>query len=205
MINMNKLSVIIDNDALVNLTKLERSFNVFSLLRNIYRQILIPEKVKNEYEKQIGREPERKYIIQKLRPNEGFWALCTRYDLYNKTMLFKNKGIDDGEAEIVSQAEKLSINNVISDDNPFKKACNELNINLRINNTIFLLAVLDIHGFVADYIQLFSNLHKIRPFNHEDLINEYKAAANFIGVKHNPAKISKNTYYQIISFEKNEF
>ena len=110
--------IIIDNDSLVNLTKLTE-FNIFKFLRNIFKQILIPEKVKIEYEKQLIKEPQRRFILDRLRPNEGFWALCTRYDTLSNVLLFTHEGIDKGEAEIISQAEKTGVGLVISDDIPF--------------------------------------------------------------------------------------
>lgn len=195
---MNKQIIIIDNDSLVNLTKLAE-FNIFKLLRNIYKQILIPEKVKIEYEKQLIREPQRKFILDRLRPNEGFWALCTRLDSFNSAMLFNYKGIDKGEAEIISQAEKLSIGLIISDDKPFKNACAELNKNLRIYNSLFVLANLDIHGFIPDNIIFFAKLYKVRPFKLEDLIFAYNKAAKYLGIRTEPQKISKKTYQKIIN------
>jgi hypothetical protein len=62
MINPNKPKAIIDNDALVNLTKLHH-LSIFDLLRNIYQQILIPVVVKYEYEKQIDKNPSSNFIL----------------------------------------------------------------------------------------------------------------------------------------------
>ena len=194
---MNKSTIIIDNDSLVNLTKLSK-LNVFGLLRNVYRQILIPQEVRNEYEKQLIREPQRNFVLNSLRPNEGFWALCTRLDSYNNAMLFTHKGIDKGEAEIISQSEKTGVNLVISDDMLFTNACNKLNKNIKIYNSLFLLANLDLHGFVSDNILFFSELYKTRPFKHGDLINAYKQAAKHLQISILPKKISRNTFKQIV-------
>ena len=195
---MRKPIIIIDNDALVNITQLA-DLDIFKLLRNIFQQILIPIEVKNEYEKQRMREPQRSFILNRLRPNEGFWALCTRYDLLSNVLLFTHKNIHKGEAEIISQAEKLNIRLVISDDVSFKNACIELNKNVQIYNSLFLLANLDMHGFVYDNIEFFTKLFKTRPFKHEDLISAYKIVGKQLGIRPNPEKISKNTYKQIIN------
>ncbi len=194
---MQKTAVIFDNDALVNLTKLYK-LNIFNLLRNIYSQILIPTEVKNEYEKQIGKEPHRSYIINNLRPNAGFWALCTRYDTLSQVILFNYKGIDKGEAEIISQSEKIGVPVVISDDKPFKQACESLNKNIRIYNSLYVLAYLDLAGYLFDTKTFFTTLYQSPyHFSHENFCQAYRNAAKQLGVPINPKKVSKNTYKEI--------
>jgi len=189
--------IIIDNDSLVNLTQLSK-FNIFNLLRSVFKQILIPEKVRIEYEKQRLKEPQREFILKKLRPNEGFWALCTRYDTLSSTLLYGYKDIHEGEAEIISQSEKTGIKLIISDDIRFKNACNKLNKPVWIYNTLFLLAVIDLHGFIQDDTSIFAKMYKTRPFKHDDLIFAYKEAARFFGLALKPFKISRKTYKKII-------
>lgn len=196
---MRKPTVIFDNDALVNITKLYR-LNIFSLLRNIYNQILIPIEVKNEYEKQVGREPQRRFVINRLRPNEGFWALCTRYDTLSSVLLFSHRGIDKGEAEIISQAEKIIVPVVISDDKPFKEACDSLNKNIRIYNSLYVLAYLDLLDYLPDTNQFFNTLYNSPyGFTHQSFCEAYHNAAKQLGVPVSPQKVSKNTYKQIIN------
>lgn len=81
---------------------------------------MIPEKVRIEYEKQRIREPKRNFILDKLRPNKGFWVLCKRYDSFSNVVLYKYEGIDNGELEIISQSKKTGTKLIISDDKHLK-------------------------------------------------------------------------------------
>ncbi len=191
-----KSKIIIDNDCLVNLTGLER-FNVFSLLRNVFSQILIPVEVKNEYEKYLEKEPKRIFILDRLRPNEGFWSLCSISDSYSTDLLLKHNGIDKGEAEVISQSEKTGVNVIISDDTKFKTAYNKLNKNARIYSSLFLLALLDIHNYLNSPVDIFKELYKIRPFKHSDLKEAYNQASAELQISFEPVKISRKTYKNI--------
>jgi predicted nucleic acid-binding protein len=205
---IQRQSVIIDNDALVNLTKLMdlsiKDLSIFDLLRNLYSSILIPIEVKNEYEKQVGREPQRERILQQLRPNEGFFTLCTYYDTLSKTKLYSFSGIDAGEAEIVSQVQKTSVNRVISDDKRFKQQVAEYipDVNIRFYNSLFVIACLDIHGYILPSSSLLfwqKLYHSPYHFSHEEFKEAYQAVQMEFGVKINPKKVSKNTYKAILN------
>ncbi|NOZ36066.1 MAG: hypothetical protein GXO80_12310 [Chlorobi bacterium] len=192
-----KTKIIIDNDSLVNLTGLEE-FNIYNLLRNIFTQILIPTEVKKEYEKCLEKEPKRRFVLERLRPNEGFWSLCTRYDSYSNVFLFKHKGIDKGEAEIISQSEKTGEQLIISDDVKFKAACENLHKNVRIYNTLFVLAILDIHSYLNDSVNVFKKLYKNRQFKHNDLIEAYNQASKELRIQSKKVSVSKKTIKKII-------
>ena len=86
--------VIIDTSALICFTEIRSDVDVFACLRSLFGQVLVPTQIKAEYERGTAKEPQRNWLLEKLRPNEGFYALCTRYDSIVLAMLQNKKGID---------------------------------------------------------------------------------------------------------------
>ena len=183
---------LIDNDALVNLTHL-RELGIFDLIRNLFSQVLIPEEVKNEYALQKENEPHRDIILQRLLPNRGFWALCTHYDQLSAVFLYDFNGIDKGEAELVSQAEKIGVRLIISDDVKFKNTLESINENLLVVSSLYIIAALDINGFILDQPSLIKAMHEIRPFKSRQLRESYEVALHEYSLKWTKKKISEKT------------
>ena len=189
---MFKSKVLIDNDALVNLTCI-RQFGIFELMRNLFSQILIPEEVKNEYAFGLEDEPQRNLILQQLLPNQGFWALCTHYDQLSTVFLFDFKGIDKGEAELVSQAEKIGIRMIISDDSKFKIAIESINKNLFVVPSLYVIVALDINGYLLDHANFVKAIYNARPFKSKHLRESYELALREYNLHWSKKKISDKT------------
>jgi len=186
-----KRVILIDNDALVKLTPIK---GVFDLMRNLYFRIEVPTKIKEEYEDGATKyNPERIPILKQLRPNAGFWSLCTQLDSLSVVMLFNFQGIDEGEAELISQGEKKNIRTIVSDDSAFKKAIDKLNKNFLIVNPLFILASLDINGFLPDRISIIQEYFNVRPFKSKEFREAYKIALKEYGLNWSRKKISERT------------
>lgn len=188
-----KRTILIDNDALARLTPIT---GVFDLMRNLYYRIEVPTKVKEEFEDGATRyNPERIPILNQLRPNSGFWSLCTQMDSLSVVMLFTIKGIDKGEAELISQGEKKNIRIIISDDGPFKKAADKLNKNFLIVSPLFIFASLDINEFLPNRISIIQQYYNSRAggFSSRDLREAYQLALKEYGLNWTKKKLSEKT------------
>lgn len=186
-----KRTILIDNDALARLTPIT---GIFDLMRNLYYRIEVPTKVKEEFEDgAIQYNPERIPILNQLRPNSGFWSLCTQMDSLSVVMLFTIKDIDKGEAELISQGEKKNIRIIISDDGPFKKAADKLNKNFLIVNPLFIFASLDINEFLPNRISIIQQYYNSRNFSSKNLREAYQLALKEYGLHWSKKKISEKT------------
>lgn len=182
--------VLIDNDALVKFTKIKEIFN---LMRNIYWRLEIPMEVKNEYERHAIYEPERIPILSQLRPNTGFWSLCTQLDSFSQATLYKHEGIDKGEAELLSQGEKKNIRIIISDDKKFKETADSLYKNFLIVKPLFVIASLDINGFLPNKDLILKKFHSHYRFKSKDLREAYQMALKDYSLNWTKKKISERT------------
>ena len=163
-------------------------------MRNLYYRVEVPTKIKDEYENGAAKfNPERIPILNQLRPNTGFWSLCTQLDRFSVVMLFNYKGIDEGEAELISQGEEKNIRTIISDDAAFKKAADNLNKNFLIVNPLFILASLDINGFLPNRMSIIQDYFDSRPFRSKDFRKAYKIALREYGLNWTKKKISERT------------
>lgn len=186
-----KQAVLIDNDALVKLSQVN---GILDLMRNLYHRIEVPTKIKEEFEMDAAQfNPERIPILNQLRPNTGFWSLCTHLDVFSQALLFNYKGIDEGEAELISQGEKKGIRVIISDDGAFKKTADSLFKNFLIVNPLFVFASLDINSFLPNREMMIRTYHSIRPFKSREFRNAYEIALREYRIKWTKKKISEKT------------
>ena len=180
---------IIDHATLVNLTELSErlgaSFDAVSQLRILYTKVHIPEEVKNEYERYAALSPYRQALLARLRPDEGFLSLCTHYDSIRKAIIQTERlrGIDEGEAEAIAQAEKIRVYTFLTDDARCIETVEQRFSHIRCYNTVFILAALDLNGFLKDRDQYFATLLKIRPFKSSELREAYLRAAGHYGFR----------------------
>jgi predicted nucleic acid-binding protein len=130
--------VVVDNAALINLTIL-KDFSIFNLLKNLFFQIHIPTKVKSEYEFMLRHKPERAWLLERLKPNTGFYSFCTRYDSIVLCTIQTVKDIDAGEAEAVAQFLKVNANYILSDDHRFTVALKMKEPNIKVLSTLHIL------------------------------------------------------------------
>lgn len=177
---MLKIAVI-DNASLVNLTKLKH-YNVFQSLTFLFSQIHIPAEVKREYEIRLDKEPERAWLLERLRPNQGFYSFCTRYDTLSFELLKTVKGIDKGEAEAAAQQKEVGAHYVLSDDIKFQSAIRSLNSTVKIFTTLHVLAMLDIRELLLSPEKVIKTFHTVHPFKSNYLRAVYTESAKELGI-----------------------
>ena len=144
-----QLTAVIDNVTLVNLTKLKHH-HIFNSLRSLFSQIHIPQEVRKEYEVQISKEPDRVWVLERLRPNQGFYSACDRYDTIALSIIKGIKGIDRGEAEAVAQYRTINSHYILSDDVKFKKAILSFDSRIKVLTTLHIVAMLDFRQYVVN-------------------------------------------------------
>jgi predicted nucleic acid-binding protein len=174
-------TAVIDNDSLVNLTKLKH-LNIFHSLQFLFSRIHIPGEVRREYEIQLAKEPERAWVLEKLRPDEGFYSFCTHYDTFVLNELDKIQGIDKGEAEAVAQHKKVYAHYILSDDNKFKKIITKLDSRVKVFTTLHLIAMLDMHNVILNQAELIKTLYKSHTFNARQLRLAYIESGKEFGL-----------------------
>ncbi|MCA4896597.1 MAG: hypothetical protein ING84_16480 [Cytophagales bacterium] len=174
--------VVVDNTALINLTILG-DFSIFNLLKNLFFQIHIPSKVKSEYEFILRHKPERAWLLEKLKPNTGFYSFCTRYDSVVLCTIQTVKDIDAGEAKAVAQFLKVNANYILSDDHRFTVALKMKEPNIKVLSTLHILAILDLNRITLDVDKLIQVLHRERPFSKSKLRKAYVDSHIELGIR----------------------
>jgi len=175
-------AAIIDCTALIYFSALRKHFNVFEGLQNLFLRLHIPGKVFNEFYKGLELDIDRKYIINRVQPENNFFRLCTQYDSIAHALLSGYRGIDAGEAEAVAQRLKVNATYIISDDEPFTKAVAQYDRTVKVLNSLHILSILDINKYITDYNKIIRELHRIRPFTSSQLRNAYREAANMYSI-----------------------
>ena len=173
-------TAVIDNDTLVYLTKLKH-LRIFDSLRSLFQQIHIPQEIKREYEIQQAREPDRVWILDRLKPNEGFYSFCTQYDKIILTIIEGEKNIHKGEAEVYAQQKKVNAHYILSDDLRFHKAIKAIDSSVRILTTLHIIAMLDIRQYLLNSEEVVKALHPHYGFESYDLRMAYIESAKELG------------------------
>lgn len=194
-------SCVIDNSTLVNLTELyERG--IFRLLRNLFHKIHIPLTIRAEYEV-VTHDPRRKKVIDKIRLNTGFLALCSEYDSIIHEILKTKPGIDAGEAEAAAQHKKVYSHYVLSDDQAFINSIQLIDPYTKILGTLELIAWLDLGKFVlaVDRDELLRTLHRHSPVNSKSLRKSYQAIARELSMTLTRKELDEKSSIKRLSLE----
>jgi predicted nucleic acid-binding protein len=186
---MLRRTAVVDNDALINLTHL-KEFNIFHSMRSLFSQVFIPMEVLKEYEVMKLKEPDRIWFLEKLKPDHGFYSLCTKYDSISLAILKTTRDIDAGEAEAVAQYQKLGAHYIISDDRRFKNALSKTLPQVKVFSTLHVIAMLELSKFIDNRNKLLQKLHSVSPINKETLITTYRESATELAIR-----ITKNEIY----------
>lgn len=185
-------SAVIDNTALVYLTQLNHRRPIFDRLRSMIHTLYIPMAVKNEYEQGLGKEPARSWLLDRINTEHGFYRLCTSYDTFVNMEVQRVKGIDKGEAECYSQFKKISAQILISDDKGFTKAVGQLDLGIKVYNSLHLICWLDILEYLpTKWNSMIKDFHALRPFKSKDLREAYLEIASKTGVYLHRRKLSE--------------
>lgn len=176
-------SAVIDNSSLVYLTNLHaQGFPILKLLRNLFATLHFPQKVINEYMIGTKWEPNRQLFVDKIRPENKYFRLCTSYDSIIQAIVAGHKGIDAGEGEAYAQFRKVHANMIISDDKEFAKTMRSIDSTVKVYSSLHLLCWLQILGYITNWGQLLAAMQKVRPFNSPDLRQAYNEVMFMLGV-----------------------
>ena len=137
---------VIDNTLLSRLAEL----GLVELLPYIFKQIRIPPEVKREAYK--GRNKKR--LRNLLNENSGFFIDCYEADIANKEILKTIKGIDEGEAAVIAQAEATNSVVITDDKKGSEQALNrELEV-FRTGKILYLLKETEAINKVNPYLYI---------------------------------------------------
>lgn len=173
---------IVDNSTLINLTFVKH-LGIFDYLQNLFSRIHIPTKVKSEYEFVLQHEPDRAWLLERLRPNSGFYSFCTQYDSIVLSMIQSVKHIDAGEAEAVAQLKKVNANYILSDDIKFSNALKAIDPYVKVISTWHVLAMLDLLSIVPDTDEIIQALNNKVSFSKSRLRVAYIDTFRELGIR----------------------
>lgn len=171
---------VVDNDTLIYFTKLQH-LGIFDSLRSLFHQIHIPQQVKVEYEVLKSKDQNRAWVLERLRPNEGFYSLCTRYDTIALQMIKGKKNIHGGEAEAVAQQMKLNAQFILSNDKRFTTAIGQLT-KVRVCSALDVLVMLDVRQITLNGADMLRSHFNDLNFESSDLRNAYVNAGKDVGI-----------------------
>lgn len=196
-----KINAVIDNTVLVNLFEIQ-SIKLINLLQNVFQRVYIPIEVKKEFAAQSHRFSERQIFIDKLRINYGFFRLCNNYDSLQLALLKTYKGINHGEAEATSQYMKINANLLLTDDKRFVKAIEEKNFPIRVGDTLFLLAILDIHQLLKlNRSNCFTELYNHHKFKSSTLREAYKKVNQYYEMGLSKKVINQKSSFKLLGLK----
>lgn len=184
-------TAVIDNSSLVYLSHLHKQKSFFHYLNNLFHTVYFPSEVVKEFARGSQTEPHREWILQRLKPEQGFYRLCTTYDSLVMSMVENYKGIDKGEAETYAQLKKVNAHLVISDDKKFIVALKQLDINIRIYTTLHLISWLEHSKLIPDWKGLISEIHQLRPFSSKELREAFLQVAEHLGLPVHKKNVSE--------------
>jgi hypothetical protein len=176
-------TAIIDNSSLVYLSHLNEHQPIFNYLKTLFNTIYFPSEIIKEYGRGASRERYRITLIDKLHPEHGFYRHCNTYDSIIMVMISNEDGIDLGEAEVYAQYKKVNAHLIISDDKPFTNAITKLDIHAKIYSSLHLISWLDLAGLLTNWIEIVKEIHKIRPFNSNELRTAYMEVNKMLGLE----------------------
>ncbi|MBL0745014.1 hypothetical protein [Chryseolinea lacunae] len=175
-------TAIIDTTTLVSFTYL-KDLGIFHYLRSYFHRVHIPTKVKTEYEAMLGREPSREWVLERLRLNEGFYSLCTKYDLITLQIYKTVAGIDDGEAEAAAQQKVVGATYILSDDVIFSNALKQIDRHIKVITTLHVIALLDMNQLLSNRDEILRTFHRRRKFKSIHLRQAYTEIVAGLGLQ----------------------
>lgn len=138
--------------------------------------------VKTEYERMLSREPDRVWVLERLKPNQGFYSLCSSYDSLAVEFYKMIKDVDSGEAEAAAQQKKIGANYVLSDDLRFRIAITKVDPTIRVLTTLHVIALLDLNKFLLDTKPLLRTHLAQHPFSSKLLREAYEDSAKDLSI-----------------------
>jgi len=170
---------ILDTSALITLYKI----NAVKHLNSIFNEVYIPLKVEKEF---LAEKSSERFNFLLFSFEEHMWLKkCQTFNDETIDLLGSNRKLDPGEIEAIAQYKQLQMDleiedgkiNCIIDESTARKVAQ--NMDIRVNGTLYLLALLDLNGFI-DYYKETQRIKKERRYT-DKIINEafVKAKNNF--------------------------
>jgi predicted nucleic acid-binding protein len=175
-------TAVIDNASLVYLSHLHKRKSFFHYLQNLFHTVYFPTEVVKEYGAGLEKEPHRQWILERLKPEQGFYRYCTVYDSIVMAIIDGYNGMDKGEAEAYAQLKKVNAHLIISDDKPFVEALKQLDKGIKVYSTLHIICWLEHSKLIPDWNNLIKEIHKIRPFKSGELREAYLQVAEQLGL-----------------------
>ena len=175
-------TAVIDCASLIYLSHLSENGSFFNYLKNLFHTVYFPTEVVKEFEVGMEKEPQRKLILQRLNPEQGFYRYCTTYDSIVLSQVVNFKGMDKGEAEAYAQYRKVNAHLIISDDKAFIGALKQLDSTVRVYTTLHLISWLEHSKLIPAWDKLVQEVHKVRPFKSKELREAYVKVAEKLGL-----------------------
>ena len=175
-------TAVIDNASLVYMSHLHKNRPFFHYLSSLFHTIYFPSEVVREYAIGSAKEPHREWILQRLKPEQGFYRLCTSYDSFVMITVENYKGIDKGEAETYAQLKKVNAQMIISDDKPFIAALKQLDSGIKVYTTLHLICWLEHTKLIPNWNELIKEVYRLRPFKSKELREAYLQVAMQLGI-----------------------
>jgi len=179
---MQRSSVIVDATCLIYYSQLKKDYDFFPKLRLLFKSLLIPTEIKNEFARGATLEPERNHVLDNIRTKGSFYTLCTSYDMLTKVLLETTKGIDRGEAEAVAQHKQVKTRFVLADDKEFIKAIAIADKHVQVISSLHVIAMLDLLKYEANAPHVIRHFHSVYKFKSKELHAAYKQVASWFGI-----------------------
>ena len=199
---------IIDNTALNYLVRLNEHLasnshqvhtDIIHSLSLLLRTIHVPTAVKNEFAYAGALSSDAQRVLDAIEQGKMHFRLCTSYDAIRLAFMSDQwrVGIHAGEAEALSQSQKIGVRYFITDDADCIKAAAWLEPNVRCYSSLVILAALDLHGYLLSREQ---TLHlffiHVKPVARRQSVaallrNAYQEAAKIYGIALSRKELSK--------------
>jgi len=151
-------------------------------LNSLFHTIYFPSEVIKEFAKGAIKEPHRNWILDRLKPEQGFYRHCNTYDSFVLITVEKYKGIDKGEAETYAQLKKVNAHFIISDDRAFINALKTLDSTIQVYTTLHLVCWLERLKLIPNWENLIQSIHQLRPFKSQELRIAYIEVTERLGL-----------------------
>lgn len=177
-----KRAAIVDNTVLANLIDAGLS-DLLDKSRIVFANFYIPDTVLEEF----LHVPEpyfavRQRFADRIIYDRGFFRRCNTFDSIVLGILQTEPGVDLGEAEAIAQAVRRNITLMLTDDADCQKYIKQKHPYLQCHSTVFLVALLDLNGFLPQPDHNWKRLYRHHKFNSSRLREAYTNAFSFIGV-----------------------
>ena len=187
-------SIVIDNDALVNLTRVDKDHRIFNSLSLVFSKIHVPTEIFKEYEIGENHYPERNWLIRTLGySTHPLWQKCTDYDSLVLDLYRTTPGIDKGEAAALAQFRKIGARFIVSDDRTFARSILELDKTIKVISSLHVLCWLDLHNYLSSWDGCLKSYHSQAKINSKRLRECYELAASSFGIPVDKKRLSQKT------------